>query len=192
MSVAEVPPLPAAPLRERRWIPVLAVAAVLVGVVAGGYVLADALGESAGSTTSVSASVSVTPLPGWELAERFGDPPGARFTRGNASLDVASIPFAGTDEELLTSYIEEILQPDAEQLRVAETAETVTLAGGLSGVRIAYVGLFGDVQSPIEGEVTATVSPSGAGVVFDGWAPSGQLQYSIDDIHTMIQTSEIG
>ena len=191
MSIVQVPPLPAAPLRERRWLPVVAVAGVLVGVVAGGYVLADALAEPSGSTTSVSASVSVTPLPGWELAERFDDPPGARFTRGNASLDVASIPFTGTDEQLLSSYIEEILGPDAEQLRVAQTPEPVALAGGLTGIRIAYVGMFGDVQAPIEGEVTAVVSSSGAGVVFDGWAPSGQLQYAIDDIHTMVRTVEI-
>lgn len=189
MSAA--PALPAPPLRERRWIPPAIVAAVIVGVVAGGYVVADALGEPGDGSTTVSSAVTVHPLPGWELAERFGDPPGARFTRGNASLDVASISFAGSGEDLLGAYVQEVLEPDAQQLEVSETVETVTLEGGLTGSRIAYVGTFGDVQVPIEGEVTAVVSPSGVGVVFDGWAPSGQLRFAIDDIRTMVRTAEV-
>ena len=190
MSVAEAL-LPAPPLRERRWLPTLLVAVVIVAVVSGGYVLSDALGEPAGAATTVSASVSVTPLPGWELAERFGDPPGARFTRGNASLDVATIPFAGSDVDLLAAYVDEALAAGAEQLRVSEAVEPVVFDDGLTGSRIAYVGMFGDVQAPIEGEVTAVVSPSGVGVVFDGWAPSGQIRFSIEDIRTMVRTAEI-
>lgn len=191
MSAAAAPPLPAPPLRERRWIPPLAVVAVIIVVTAGGYVVADALGESSGGATTVSASVTVTPLPGWELAERFGDPPGARFTRGGASLDVASISFVGSNVDLLAAYVQEVLEPDADQLQVSETVEEVVLDSGLTGARIAYVGTFGDIQAPIEGEVTAVVSSSGVGAIFDGWAPSGQLQYAVDDIRTMVRTAEI-
>jgi hypothetical protein len=54
-----------------------------------------------------------------------------------------------------------------------------------------YVGTFGDVQAPIEGEVVAVVSPSGVGVVFDGWSTSGQLRFAIEDIRTMVRTAEI-
>lgn len=183
--------LPAPPLRERRWLPALAVAVAMVAVVAGGHVASDALGQVRGDTVSVSATVSVTPLPGWELAGRSADPPGIRLTSGNTSLDAATIPFAGTDLRLLASYVEEVLEPGAEQFRLSEDAEPVRLASGLTGSRIAYVGLFGDVQAPIEGEVTALVSPSGVGVVFDGWAPAGQLQLGIDDIDTMIDQAEI-
>jgi hypothetical protein len=39
--------------------------------------------------------------------------------------------------------------------------------------------------------LTAVVSPTGVGVVFDGWAPSGQLRFVIDDIRTMVRTAEI-
>jgi hypothetical protein len=191
MSEVVGPALPAPPLHERRWFPPLAVLAVIVAVVAGGYAVAGALGQVSGEATRVSASVTVTPLPGWELAERFGDPPGARFTRGSTSLDVASIAFTGSSLELLDAYVEEVLEPDAEQLRVSQTAEPVALGGGLIGSRIAYVGTFGNVQAPIEGEVTAVVSASGVGVVFDGWAPSGQLRLAIDDIRRMVETAEI-
>lgn len=192
MSVGADPiPLPAPPLRHRRWIPVVVLVAVMTGVVTGGYVTSDALGETSGETVTVSSSVRITPLPGWELAERFADPPEIRLTSGSTSLDVATIPFTGSDVDLLASYVDEVLEPDAEQFQVSEEVEPIRLASGLTGTRIAYVGLFGDVQAPIEGEVTAVVSPSGAGVIFDGWAPAGQLQFEIDEIDEMIDRAEI-
>ena len=192
MSVGVDPiPLPAPPLQPRRWIPVLVLTVVTVGVVAGGYLLSDVVGKVAGEPITVSASVQITPLAGWELAQRFGDPRGIRLTSGSTSLDVVTIPFTGSDVDLLSSYVSDILEPGAEQFRVSEEIEPVRLASGLTGARIAYVGLFGDVQAPIEGEVTAVVSPSGVGVVFDGWAPAGQLQFEIDEIDRMIEDAEI-
>jgi hypothetical protein len=192
MSASVQPvPLPAPPLRQRRWVPVLVVAVLLVGIVSGGYVTADALGGVGGETVVVSPSVTVTALPGWELAERFEGPTGIRLTKGGASLDVASLPFTGSSEGLVAAYVENILEPGAEQFRVSETVEGVVLESGQVGARITYVGLFGDVQAPIEGEVTAVVTRDGLGVIFDGWAPSGQLQFAIDDIHTMIRRAEI-
>jgi hypothetical protein len=165
--------------------------AVMTVVVSGGYVTSDALGETSGETVMVSTSVRITPLPGWVLAERFGDPQGIRLTSGSTSLDVTTIPFTGTDVDLLASYVNEVLEPDAEQFQVSEEVEPIRLASGLTGTRIAYVGLFGDVQAPIEGEVTAVLSPSGAGVIFNGWAPAGQLQFEIDEIDEMIEHAEI-
>ena len=188
---AEPAPLPAPQLRQRRWIPVVALAAVLAAVTSGGYLTSDALGEIRGGAVAVGTSVRVTPLPGWELAGRSTDPDRIRLTSGSTSLDVASFAFDGTDVDLLGRYVDDILKPDAEQFRVSEEIEPVRLASGLTGSRIAYVGLFGDVQAPIEGEVTAVVSPSGEGVIFDGWAPAGQLQFEIDEIDAMIEHAEI-
>jgi hypothetical protein len=182
---------PGPPLRQRRWVPVLVLALLMVGIVSGGYLTSDALGEAGGETVAVRSSVNVTALPGWELADRFEGPTGIRLTKGGASLDVASLRFTGSSEGLLAAYVEQILEPGAEQFRVSETVEGVVLDSGQVGARIAYVGLFGHVQGPIEGEVTAVVTPEGLGVIFDGWAPSGQLQFAIDDIHTMIRRAEI-
>jgi hypothetical protein len=190
-AAIEPVPLPAPPLRQRRWIPVVALATVLAAVTSGGYLASDALGEIQGGAVAVGTSVRVTPLPGWELADRSTDPDRIRLTSGSTSLDVAAFPFAGTDVDLLGRYVDDILEPDAEQFRVSEEVESVRLASGLTGSRIAYVGLFGDVQTPIEGEVTAVVSPSGEGVIFDGWAPAGQLQFEIDEIDAMIERAEI-
>ena len=190
-SSQEAATLPSPPPRERRWLPVLAISAVLVAVVSGGHLAADALGRTRGAAVTVSPSVEITPLPGWELAERFADPPGVRLTKGGANLDVLTLPFTGSDVDLLAEYVQQVLEPDAEQLQVSEQLELVTLGSGLSGSRIAYVGLFGDVQAPVEGEVTAVVSPSGTGVLFDGWAPAGQLQFALDEVDAMIASTEI-
>ncbi len=192
MSAAIDPiPLPAPPPRQRRWIPVVALAGVLVAVTTGGYLTSDALGEIRGGAVAVGTSVRVTPFPGWELAGRSTDPERIRLTSGSTSLDVAALPFDGTDVDLLGRYVDDVLKPDAEQFRVSEEVERVRLASGLTGSRIAYVGLFGDVQAPIEGQVTAVVSPSGEGVIFDGWAPAGQLQFEIEEIDAMIERAEI-
>jgi hypothetical protein len=188
---AEPASLPAPPLRQHRWIPVIALAAVLAAVTSGGYLTSDALGEVRDGAVAVGTSVRVTPFPGWELAGRSTDPDRIRLTSGSTSLDVAAFPFDGTDVDLLGWYVDNILEPDAEQFRVAEAVETVRLASGLTGSRIAYVGTFGDVQAPIEGEVTAVVSPTGQGVIFNGWAPAGQLQFEIDEIDAMIERAEI-
>jgi hypothetical protein len=188
---AEPAPLPAPPLRQRRWIPVIALTAVLAAVTSGGYLTSDALGEVRGGAVAVGTSVRVTPFPGWELAGRSTDPDRIRLTSGSTSLDVAAFPFDGTDVDLLGWYVDNILEPDAEQFRVSEEVEPVRFASGLTGSRIAYVGLFGDVQAPIEGEVTAVVSPTGRGVIFDAWAPAGQLQFEIDEIDAMIERAEI-
>ncbi len=85
----------------------------------------------------------------------------------------------------------QILTPDSQQLSVSRQFEPVALNSGLTGVRIAYVGLFGRAHASIEGEVTAVVSPSGVGVIFDGWAPNGLLQYVSDDLHEMIDSAEV-
>jgi hypothetical protein len=183
--------LPAPPLRQRRWVPVLVLGLLLLGIVSGGYLTSDALGAARGEAVVVDPSVTVTALPGWELADRFRGPTGVRLSKGSASLDVLSLAFTGSSERLLAAYIEQILRPGAEQFRVSETVERVVLDSGQFGARINYVGLFGDVQAPIEGEVTAVVTQDGLGVIFDGWAPSGQLQFAIDDIHTMIQGAKI-
>jgi hypothetical protein len=182
--------LPAAPARERKVLPAAAVLFVLALVVLGGYGVAGALSSPAGPPVEVAGTARVTPLSGWELAERFDDPPGARLTRGGANLDVFVFSFGGTRDELLRAYVTEVLDPDAEQLSFSQV-ETVELASGLGGSRLFYVGTSGDVQAPIEGAVTAVVPAPGVGLVFDGWTSFGLLQYALDDLETMIERAEV-
>ena len=190
MSVDAGSLLPPPPLRERRWVPAIALAILIVGVVAGGHVASDGFGARPAGVVAVGGSVQMA-LAGWEIAERFDDPIGIRLTSGGASLDVTALPFDGTDIDLLREYVGHVLAPQVEQLRLSEEIERVRLANGLTGSRIAYVGAFGDVQTPVEGEITTVVSALGTGVAFDGWAPRGQLQLAVDDLHAMIETADI-
>lgn len=177
--------------RERRWGPAVAVLAVLLVVVLGGQVIAGALSESVGAPIDVGGVLRVSPLSGWQLARRLGPPPGAQLTRGDGNLTFLVIPFRGTAEDLTREYVSQILAPESQQLSVSRQFEPVVLSSGLTGVRIAYVGLFGKAHASIEGEVTAIVSASGTGAIFDGWAPDGSLQYVSDDLHKMIDSAQV-
>jgi len=160
-------------------------------VVLGGYVTAAALSTPAGPPVLVGGAVRVAPPSGWEVAGRSTSPPGVRLTRGNGNLDVLAVPSGGDALALVDGYVERVLRPNAERLSVSPRYEEVRLRSGLPGVRVSYLGAFGRGQTPIEGEVTAVVSPDGVGVVFDGWAPRGLLPYVKDDIDRMIDTAEV-
>jgi hypothetical protein len=176
--------------RRRLW-PLGVTAVVLAVVVLGGYPLGDVLSRPAGPPVDVAGVVRVQPLTGWEVADRYEGPPGARLTRGSGSLDFVVLPFSGSSEELASEYVGEVLEPQADRLSVSSRVEPVTVGPGLPGVRVAYVGTFGRSRSPIEGEVTAAVSPSGVGVVFDAWSPQGLLRYVADDMRAMIDRAEV-
>ena len=182
--------LPEPPRRERRVVPVVGVVVVLLAVLLGGYVVAAALSEPAGSPIVVGGAVRLAPLSGWELASRRGDPPSVTLTRGSGSLDVAAFPFVGSARGLLEGYVTGAIEPAADHLSVS-SIQPVRLASGIRGASVRYVGTFGDVQAPIEGEVTAVIYRSGVGVVFDGSAPSGLLRYVLEDVDTMISRATI-
>lgn len=184
-------PAPTARSVRRALAPTLAVAATIAGVVFGGYVVSGAVSAPAGPPVEVAGAVRVQPRSGWEVAARFEDPPGIRLTRGSGNLDVVTVPFDGDAAALAAEYVSEVLEPEARRLSVSREAELVTLASGLPGVRIAYVGQFGRAAVPIEGEVTAVVSPSGVGVVFDGWSSEGGLRYVVEDVRDTIDTAEV-
>lgn len=181
----------AAPARRGAIWPVVVVATVIAIVVFGGYAVRGVLSSPTGPSVEVGGVVKVQPLSGWELVGRLEDPPGVRLTRGSGSLDVVAVPFSGDAQSLATEYVDSVLRPEADRLSVSSETGPVRLASGLEGVRIAYVGRFGRSQAPIEGEVTAVVSPSGVGVVFNVWGPTGVLRYIAEDARAMMDAAEV-
>ncbi len=185
-----VEPLPAPPPRERAVLPVVVLVAVLGAVVFGGYALSDAIASPGAGPVDVGAVVRVQPPPGWGVASQSSDPASVRLTRGSGTLDVLGGSFSGSPEDLLRVYVTRNLEPQADQLSVSRP-EPVRLDSGLTGLRVSYVGTFHEVPTPIEGEVTAVVSSSGNGVIFDAWAPSGVLGSVLEDVHAMIEGAEV-
>jgi len=178
-------------LRSSAVLPSFLVVVSILVVVFGGYVAAGALSEPAGPRVTVGGAVRVSPLSGWEVAQRFTNALGVGLTRGAGNLDVFAASFGGDVTDLAREYVNRVLEPDAVRLSVSPSTAPVRLRSDLEGVRLHYVGLFGRGQAPVEGEVTVLVTSSGTGVVFDAWAPQGLLQYVIDDTRTMIEDAVV-
>ncbi|MBI4261724.1 MAG: hypothetical protein HY658_14305 [Actinobacteria bacterium] len=164
---------------------------VVLALVLGGYAAAVAVQPGAGPPVQVTQGLRVFPLPGWEVAQSpFADIDSVRLTKGSGTLDVLASPFEGAVEGLYELYATRFLEPGARQLRVARPA-LVELESGVVALRGGYVGLFGDVASAIEGEITVLISPGGLGVVFDAWSGQGQLNRTIEEARRMIDGAEV-
>lgn len=180
-------------VRSRTWPATLAVFVILLVVVLGGYFTAGLLSVPEGSPITVGGLVHVTPLSGWELAgkDQVGDISFASLTRGNGNLDVFTGKFEGDDTGLLRRYVADRLEPQARELTVSEELERIRLDSGLEGVRVNYLGTFGDVGAPVEGQLTALIAPSGTGVIFDGWSAEGLYGFVAGDVDEMISAAEV-
>lgn len=150
-------------------------------------------GEQSGGGPAVPlvGSVSIRPLQGWEQGELPTGSEGARFTNGTGFLDAFAFSGAGTLEELLNHYIDIKLTPGASSLQTSPVADPLVVGPGINAVRASYIGVFNGVQAPIEGELTAVITPDGSGLVFDGWAQEGSLGFVLEDIRAMIQRLEV-
>jgi hypothetical protein len=175
--------------RERRWLPVLAVVAVIAFVDGGAKLAGATQDEAAGPTRAVGGAVRIRPLPGWAASE----PPGALLpelvlTRGAVTLDVVEVPGAGSADELAARYVHEVLRPRFDGLTLGHQAAG-TLASGLPALRFGYIGVADGVS--IEGVATVAVVTT-TGAVFDAFAPKGDLAWAASDVDTMIDGAEVG
>ena len=180
---------------ERRWLPMFGVVAVLMVVVAGGYVVAGVLSEPAGPPIDVSGVVQIQPLSGWSVAGRgrLGPtgPEFAQLTRGGGSIDVVAYPGVGGTPEALAEVYKRTLDVELARLSVSSRLESVRTATGARGVRFSYSGVSPETSAPIDGEVTVIVGPGGDGAALDGWAPAGLLSYASGDIGSMIDAAVV-
>jgi hypothetical protein len=148
-------------------------------------------GTETGPPVVVVESVSITPVDGWEVAERFHDPEGVRLTKGTATLDAVGFSFQGSPEELFDAYVENMLTPQASHLQTAEQIEVVHLDAGFTAARGFYFGVFGERNASIEGELTTALVPGGMGIVFDGWAETGSYRLVRDEVDRMVQSLRV-
>jgi hypothetical protein len=179
------------PSREG-WATAAAVLTISV-VVLGGYVLAAVLSQPAGPPVGFRGSVIVRPLSGWVSADprtRFPRAPTFQLTRGNGNLLVSVRQRYPGDPEALAQEYRAYLSDRLSRLSVSSRLEPVRLRSGLAGVRFAYIGVFADTGTSVEGEVSLFVTPSGHGIIFNGWAPEGLLSFVRSDVRTMVTEAE--
>jgi hypothetical protein len=187
----------------RRWLPTGLVALVMSVTVLGGFVVAGTLPEPEVQAVALGDVVTVHPLPGWEVVRREAvtvptssgaglSGEFAQLTRGSGALDLVAIPGVdGTALELADLYAGEVLSRQLERLSVSDRVQEILLRNGLQAVRFGYIGSEPQSGSPVEGSVTVVVSPTGSGVVFDGWAFQGQLELIVEELTAMIDAAEI-
>ncbi len=137
--------------------------------------------------------VTVKPLSGWAVQRELDDTgsPFIRLTRGNGTLDVRVTLRAEGPASLAQEYVDS-LTGELSRVRVSDRLERVELAGGVVAVRFQYLGVLGGSGTSVEGQVTAAVTASGDGVVFDGRAPQGLLPFVRGDLDAMIARAVVG
>jgi hypothetical protein len=182
---------------ERRWLPALGVVAVIALVTGGARAVADATAGPLQPATGVPGIVVVQPRPGWseDLDARVDDGGfhEVLLVRGTADLVLVGIDaYGGSPADLARDYVERVLRARFAQLSVGHVAGPVPLRSGVPAVQFGYVGVTEDGVS-VEGAVTAAVAGSRRdGVVFDGFAPEGDLAWAAGDIRTMVAGAEVG
>ena len=134
--------------------------------------------------------VTVRPAPGWELVGAPGTSSvAARFTRGSATLDVFTGPAQGDARALAEAYVEGSLDPSSNALSVSPATEwrAVPLDGGLAGRPAGLQRrLRPERRADRGGGHRRRHGGRRLGVVFDGWAPQGQLRFALEDVRAMV------
>ena len=176
--------------RRARWVGPLAVVLMLSILGLGGYAIDVPLSDLTGRPITVGGEVRIVPLSGWRVTQgSAGD--AVSLTRGGGNLQITTGPFSSEPEELLTAYVREVVQPHASHLEVSRTTKPVKLDSGATGVRVGYLAASTASAIQIEGEVTAVVSPTGRGAVFNAWAPRALFPFERGDVDHMIATAEV-
>ena len=170
----------------RAWLATGAVAAVMVGILAVGWILAKGPVSLPSGPISVARGVAVTPPDGWQVGGRSAATGTVLFSRGDTSLAVSVVD--GSDEvAALASRRDEWL---AEETVSAGEILQVSVRPGQPAARFAYSGTFEHINSPVEGSLTA-VRGTQLVVLFDGWAGFGEYASVATDIDPIIRAAVI-
>jgi len=175
-------PLP----RERRWLPVLIVTALIAVVAGGARSVAEATATRTGPVSM--GEVRVQPAEGWQV-EGLVTPTFARLHKGAVVLDVTvGQPVPGGPTLLAALYRDRRLEPAFPRF-VPSAPDATVLQNGTPAVGFTYFAVTGDGVA-LDGLVIV-VDTSTTSVIFDARAPSGELTGSIEDIRSMVEGASV-
>lgn len=127
---------------------------------------------------------------GWQPASTEGSSAIATLVKGAVQIDLFSTTITGgtpTPAAVYNSYTSFIGQ-SATGFGTAQPA-SIQIGSGLPAARGIYTGVFNGNQ--LEGEVTAFITGTTDGWVWDGWGPSGTLGVLLPEIHSMIDNVQL-
>jgi hypothetical protein len=176
-----------------RWLPTLAVAAIIAAVTLGGIGLDTVIAAPSAGTVTIGGSVTMTAAPGWVLVSRPGDTSGGiQLQKANAILtaQVISTSFSGGSSSML---------PDAEKSIGSDTAQISygnPHQGTFGGNDSTYVSFEATVTSGnqtgiVDGELVCMVVHNNETIVVVA-APQGHLDPVIDDVSAMLKSLRAG
>ena len=127
---------------------------------------------------------------GWQSASSTNSSAIASIVKGAVQIDLFSTSITGgtaTPTAVYDTYMS-FIGESAVGFGNAQPAG-IQIGGGLPAARGIYTGVFGGNQ--LEGEVTAFITGTTDGWVWDGWGPSGTLGALLPEIHSMIDNVQL-
>jgi hypothetical protein len=147
-----------------------------------------------GNPVDIGNGVRVTPPAGWVPVGNPTGLPGLKFQKGPILVEVGIASFTSSPKDLLVAYVNQILAPSAQDAKVS-AAQTGTAGNGRPTARATYTGSFKEFGTAVEGELSTqvvTVGNTGIGIVVNAYGPQGTLAGSLTDVHTFVDTIEVG
>jgi hypothetical protein len=181
------------PLFDRqKWLPTIAVAGIIAGVVLGGLGLDKVIAAPSAGTVEIGQSVTITAAPGWVKTETSGtgDGDGVALQKSDATLSATAVLYDGSPSGAL-SEVEAELQQDAADISFG--AEHDSALGGHDAATVTFSAIVSGPSGSgtIDGEVVCLVV-DGRAIVFEVIAPQGDLDPVADDVLTMVSSVEVG
>jgi hypothetical protein len=187
-------PQPVAPrtsFNRQKWLPTVAVAAVIAGVVLGGIGLDRAIAAPSAGTLELGNGATLTAAPGWAKVES-GDSSGVTLQKGNTRFVVVAVPFQGSAHEIVIATEKE-LNSELDSIQFGEVTDTTWSGHDTSVVGFSAVvsGSGGSGGGTLDGVVIGMIVKSD-GIQMLAVAPVGMLDSSAaDDIKAMAASIEV-
>jgi hypothetical protein len=186
------PGYPAAPAARptfdrEKWLPTLAVAAVIAAVVLGGIGMDKVVAAPSAGTVQLGSNATMTAPSGWVVVDT-GDSSGVTLQKANTRVFAAAGPYQGSAQAMLAE-VENGLRNEVDQIAFG-TEQT----GTLNGHEAAMVGFeavnSGASGGTLDGEaICIIIGPDG--VLLEAVAPVGMLDAAADDIKAMATSIEV-
>ena len=127
---------------------------------------------------------------GWQPTTNTNSSAIATMVKGAVQIDLFSTSITGgtgTPSAVYDTYMTFIGQSATGFVSGQPTG--IQIGGSLPAARGVYNGVFGSNQ--LEGEVTAFITGTSDGWVWDAWGPSGTLGALLPEIHSMIDNVQL-
>jgi hypothetical protein len=180
------PPAPRRSFDRGRWLPTVAVAAVIAATVLGGIGLDKAVAAPSAGTLAIGANATITAAPGWTQIQTDQ---GVGLQKAEVKLFVAADVYGGSASDLLAEVVNG-LKKDVDQITFGTEKD-----GRLAGHDAAMIGFeainSGSSGSTVDGEAICMIAGPD-GIVMEAVAPMGYLDTAADDIKFMASSVEVG